>query len=320
MLTTALAGVLTVTLLPGAYGNGSPGSCDQGLPGFAFLASASARLNVLPCFLAVLLFRRPLLVLAGAVALTGGTELVQGHLSLGRACSYDDVKANVLGGVIGVLLGCLFLWGRRRRPPFTWRDTMWGLGALVLTTCAVAAAFPCTLTVVDIEATADRTRARFGDTRAMQQWFAGTVTEIHGVQTDPEMEIRMPEPGQDRWLLRAVTERGSVVATWPDRKLVEIKADGRRGEAGFPAGTGSPSGAGPLSDTDLRKAAERFAHTWFPAETAHADARFQHLRNEPDARLLSYPRLAHGARSPIRLDIVVSTSGRVTGLTAKALP
>ncbi|WP_125048540.1 hypothetical protein [Streptomyces chrestomyceticus] len=82
LFTTALAGVLTVTLMPGFRGAEASGACDRGLPGTAFLASESAQLNVLLfvplCFLAVLLFRRPVLVLAGTVLLTSGIELAQG--------------------------------------------------------------------------------------------------------------------------------------------------------------------------------------------------------------------------------------------------
>ncbi|MFF3275459.1 VanZ family protein [Streptomyces chrestomyceticus] len=322
LFTTALAGVLTVTLMPGFRGAEASGTCDRGLPGTAFLASESAQLNVLLfvplCFLAVLLFRRPVLVLAGTVLLTSGIELAQGHLPLGRACSYDDVKANALGGIIGLALGCLcrYLFPRdgRRRSPFTRRDTLWGLGAVVASACAVATAFPATLTIEDYEATTYRSRSAFGNTDEMRQWFAGTVTQLLGAQANGSTAIHKPEDGRQQWLLRADTDRGSVVATWPDRKLMELSTVSHQPEAG------APSPPRLLSDAELRKSAERFARTWFPTETADADARFEHPRNAPDTRLLSYRDYDHGVMTPMRIDIVVSTTGRITRLTTKALP
>ncbi|MEF3119535.1 VanZ family protein [Streptomyces chrestomyceticus] len=323
LFTTALAGVLTVTLMPGLRGAGeSSGTCDRGLPSAAFLASESAQLNVLLfvplCFLAVLLFRRPVLVLAGTVLLTSGIELAQGHLPLGRACSYDDVKANALGGIIGLALGCLcryvFPRNGRRRSPFTRRDTLWGLGAVVASSCAVATVFPATLTIEDYEATTYRSKAAFGNTDEMRQWFAGTVTKLLGAQANGSTAIHKPENSRQQWLLRADTDRGSVVATWPDRKLMELSTVSHQRAAG------APSPSRPLPDAELRKSAERFARTWFPTETADAATRFDHPRNDPDTRLLSYRHYDHGVMTPMRIDIVVSTAGRVMGLTTKALP
>ncbi|MFD7665626.1 VanZ family protein [Streptomyces sp. NPDC059788] len=312
LLATALAGVLTVTLTPGFSGNGKPGTCDEGLPGIAFLASESARLNVLlfipASFLAVLVFGRPLLVLAGTVVLTTGIELVQGRLDLGRACSYDDVKANVLGGVLGLLLGCLASWVRRRRSPFTRQDTLWGAGALVASTCAVTVACHFTLTTVDYEASHHRASAALGDTGEMREWLLDTVSELYGGATRAEAGTQVSRPQPGRWILRAVLPGRTVVATWPDRRLVGIRTEGGRDDAGT------------LSETEMRKSAERFARTWFPEETSHADARFQHVENGRGARLLSYRRREGGAVTPMRLDIVVSTAGRIEGLTTRHLP
>ncbi|MFH9424593.1 VanZ family protein [Streptomyces sp. NPDC017529] len=145
LLALSLAGVFAVTMMPGIAGTGQADSCDVGLSGLDFLASESAQLNVLlfvpASFLAVLLFRRPLLTLAAILALACGNELVQRWTTLGRSCSYDDVKANALSGILGILLGCLYLWGRRRQLPFTRKDAVWGTGATVAVTVAVAVLF-----------------------------------------------------------------------------------------------------------------------------------------------------------------------------------
>src|SRR5690242_2348468 len=74
LFTAALAGVLTVTLMPGDGSSGQAGICDAGLSLHGFLASESARLNMLLFFpvscLAVLLFQRPVVTLSATLILT----------------------------------------------------------------------------------------------------------------------------------------------------------------------------------------------------------------------------------------------------------
>ncbi|KWT63424.1 hypothetical protein ADL21_03160 [Streptomyces albus subsp. albus] len=313
LLALSLAGVIAVTMMPGIAGTGQADSCDVGLPGLDFLASESAQLNVLlfvpASFLAVLLFRRPLLTLAATLALTCGIELVQGWIALGRSCSYDDVKANALGGILGILLGCLYLWGRRRRLPFTRKDAIWGAGATVAVTAAIAVLFQSTLSSVNYEELHNRAKAAFGDPAEKQEWLAKTVKELYGAHTEVgETEVAMLQHG--RWRMRAKTDRGTVAATWPDRKLVEMTTENGQDDNGE------------LSAAEMKKSAEQFARKWFPDEMAGADAEFRPVMKKQDRgmHLLSYRRYRQDVMMPMRLDIIVTTAGRVVNLTARSVP
>ncbi len=311
LLTTALAGVLVVTMMPGIAGTGQVGSCDTGLPGLDFLASESAQLNVLLfvplSFLAVLFFRRPLLVLSATLALTCGIELVQGWLGLGRACSYDDVKANFLGGVIGITLGCLYVWGRQRKFPFTRKRAAWGIGAVIAVAAVVTPLFHFTLTSVNYEELHHRAQAKFGDSTEKLEWLAKTAKDLYGAQAElGQTEVRMMQDGH--WRLRAETNRGTVVATWPDRKLVEVESADNHDDNGA------------LSTAQMKESAERFAQKWFAGDTKGAQADFRPLRQNRGMHILSYRRYSQNVMMPMRLDIIVTTAGRVTNAAARSVP
>ncbi|MEU7206111.1 VanZ family protein [Streptomyces sp. NPDC045470] len=312
LLATFLAGVIAVTMMPGVAGTGQAKSCDTGLPGLDFLTSESAQLNILlfvpVSFLAVLLFRRPVLVLAATLTLTCGIELVQGWTELGRSCSYDDIKANALGGALGLLLGCLYLWGRQRRLPFTRKDALWGVGAVVAVTAFGAVLFQSTLTRVNYEELHARAKADFGDPVEKQEWLAKTVKELYGSHAEVG-ETEIAKLAHDRWRMRATTDRGAFVATWPDRKLVEMTTEGK------------PDEGGNLTAADMQKAAERFARKWFPGEITGADIEFRPVvkKHEGGMRLLSYRRYSRDVMMPMRLDIIVTPAGRVVSLTARSI-
>ncbi|MCK7622548.1 VanZ family protein [Streptomyces sp. RS10V-4] len=302
----ALAGVLVVTLLPGGGGSGQTGFCDTGLPGWGFLGSESSRWNIalfLPVsFLAVLLFRRPVAVLAGALLLTGAVELVQAVAGLGRACSYDDLKANALGGLLGVLLGTTALGVRRRRPPLTVRDTLWGTGA-----AAAGGLLLTGLFLLAVEPTHGEARAqdRRAERMAQEAWLTAAVVELFGpgAPTGGGDGRKLPD---GRWRLMAeVPGRGSVVALWPDRVLERFTWQ--------PAG-GTGKGTGSLPAARARAVADRFVRKWCPGAAAGAEAVLAPPAGEPGGHLLTYRQNDPGDGRPVRLEVTVSPAGRVVAL------
>ncbi|MFE1175218.1 VanZ family protein [Streptomyces sp. NPDC058773] len=309
LFAVALAGVLTVTLMPGDGGSGQAGICDVGLPVGSFLASGSARLNIalfvpVSC-LAVLLFRRPVVTLAGTLTLTCGIELLQSWTDLGRACSFDDIKANTLGGILGVALGTAILWVHKRRPPFSGKDAVWGacagaLGALLLT-----ASFAIAVKPVHSEAQSQRLRARATALHAQDAWLQRTVSELYGKEAHTVQSSSTKLPG-GHWRLEAETSRGTVVALWPERKLERLTP--KRGE----------SGTGSLSAAEIRAAGERFAKKWFAGEIRGAEATVTALRGKRGPQVLSYRRYVHGVMMPMRLDVSISPAGRVTSMAARS--
>ncbi|WP_432140375.1 VanZ family protein [Streptomyces sp. bgisy084] len=309
LFAVALAGVLTVTLMPGGGGSGQAGICDVGLPYGAFLTSESARLNVLlfvpvSCF-AVLLFRRPVMTLAGTLALTCGIEWVQSWTDMGRACSYDDIKANSLGGILGVALGIAGLWVHKRRPPFSRKDLVWGAGAGALGALLLTASFAIAVKPVHGEEETQRLRARAADMLEQDAWMERTVAELYG------KEARATRSSSEKlkdghWRLTVETSRGTVVARWPDRKLEFLRP--KSGE----------SGTGSLSVAERRAAGERFAKKWFPREVAGAKATATALHGKHGPFVLTYRRYMKGVMMPMRLDLSVSSAGRVLSMAARS--
>ncbi|MFE7540161.1 VanZ family protein [Streptomyces platensis] len=309
LFAVALAGVLTVTLMPGGGGSGQAGICDVGLPDGAFLASESARLNVLlfvpvSCF-AVLLFRRPVMTLAGILALTGGIEWVQSWTDMGRACSYDDIKANSLGGILGVVLGIAVVWVHKRRPPFSRKDFVRGACAGALGALLFTASFAIAVKPMHGEEQTQRLRARATDMLEQDAWMERTVAELYGKEARA-IQSSSEKLKDGHWRLTVETSRGTVAALWPERKLERLTP--KMGE----------SGTGSLLVAERRAAGERFAKKWFPSEVAGAKATATALHGRQGPFVLTYRRYVKGVMMPMRLDLSVSSAGRVTSMAARS--
>jgi glycopeptide antibiotics resistance protein len=303
-----LAGILTVTMTPGSRGVGQVRVCDAGLPFDAFLTSESAQLNFLlfvpMSVTATLLFRRPVSVAAGSVALAFSIELAQAWIAEGRACTYDDITANAIGGVGGVLCATVYLWVKKRQAPFTLRDTLWGTGVAAVAGAALTAAFHFSITTVDGDARQNQAQQKFRDTDQQDQWMNRTVAKIFGRQTEVT-ETGIQELGHGRWRLTASTTRGEISALWPERKLESVWSKNNKDDGGN------------LTDAEMKTAAEHFAKEWFPDEAAGSKAKFRAVAEQHGAHLLNYRRYVHGVMMPMRLDIIVTTSGRIMGVTAQ---
>ncbi|MGW1375514.1 VanZ family protein [Streptomyces sp. NPDC002446] len=310
LFAAALAGVLAVTLMPGGGGSGQAGICDTGLPMQGFLGSESARLNVLlfiplSC-LAVLLFRRPILALSGMLMLTCGVELVQSWTDLGRACSYDDIKANALGSLLGAFLGIVISWVQKRRSPFTRADALWGICAGAVGVLILAASFAFTVEPVHQEAKSQRMHANMKEMRKQDAWLQKTVNDLYGKETQITQSTSEKLNG-GRWRLKAETARGDVTALWPDRKLESFTSKMGAGDTGS------------LSADEIRAVGDRFAKKWFPDEVAGAKVTYRTIHQRKGPRILVYRRYVDGVMMPMRLDMTVSPAGRITAMAARSI-
>ncbi|MFJ6788691.1 VanZ family protein [Streptomyces angustmyceticus] len=307
LLAVALSGVLAVTLVPSEGNSGKTGICDVGLPAHAFLTSESARLNVMLFFpvscLAVLFFKRPILAISGTLTLTCGIELFQSWAGLGRACSYDDIKANALGSFLGALLGTAILCLWKRRVPFTRADTLWGACCAAIGGLTLTAAFSFTVEPVHWEAASQLRRENMHDMLAQDAWLQETVNNLYGKDT------RITQSASEklkngRWRLSADTAQGNVAALWPERKLIRFALR-------------SESGTGTASEGETQTAGDRFAKKWFPKDIVGAKATHRPPDGDRGPHTLTYRRYIDGVMMPMRLDVTISASGRVTGLTAR---
>ncbi|ANZ14282.1 VanZ like family protein [Streptomyces noursei ATCC 11455] len=281
------------------------------------MGSESSRLNValfVPVsFLAVLLFRRPIAVLSGSWLLTGGIELVQAVAELGRACSYDDLKANALGGCLGVLFGIVALWVRQRRRPLTRRDALWGSGSAVLGGLLLTGAFAVAVEPLHGDAQAqDRRALEF----AQESWLDGAVADLYG-RPENGMTVTRKKVAEGRWrLVVDLGRRGSFVVRWPERRLERFRWDEPDGDRDGAA----DGGDGVLAAGRARSVGDRFVGKWFPEARAGAEVTVVPLRDGWGGHLLSYRDPASGGRGPARLEARVSPGGRVVEVTAHGAP
>jgi hypothetical protein len=114
----AVAGilVLALTFSPDPTGVLDEAQCNLEPHSFAFDVLNMA-LFLLPALFAVVAARRPAVVALAVPVASALIELVQFLTPvLGRRCDVDDLLANVIGGLLGVLIGAVALRLARRVP------------------------------------------------------------------------------------------------------------------------------------------------------------------------------------------------------------
>jgi hypothetical protein len=303
-----LAGIVAVTLLPGHAGLES-GQCDTGLPAHLF-TSASSLLNIAlfapGAFLAVLLFRRPVTVLASFACLSAGIEIVQSVMSLGRSCSITDIAANATGSVLGALAGAVWLYQRGPLPHRPMRDVLWGLSLAGVGIAAVAGIFDSRIDSVDIVAMDDQRQALAESAAQADQWITTAAKGIYG--SDTQVRGSATQKVGTNLKITAETNRGSISGWWPQQDLTNAWSSNTRGDEGT------------LSKEQVAGAADKFARTWFPKNVAGSRQKIHSIGDGATrAYTVVYRRYTNGVMMPMRLDLTITTKARVIGFTARTV-
>ncbi|WP_158727293.1 VanZ family protein [Streptomyces sp. NRRL S-31] len=307
-LAVYLAGIVTVTLLPGNAGLES-GQCDVGMP-IHLLTSAGSLLNISlfapGAFLAVLIFRRPVTVAATLSCLSATVELVQSVANIGRACSLSDITANVTGAVLGSLIGAIWVYQRRQAPRRPGRDLLWGALVLAVGTTSAAWVMHSRIESVDVVAMDDQ-RHRFTSSAVQaDDWITSVAKGIYG--DDVEMLGTVTEKEGSRLKITANTNRGSISGWWPERDIDRAWSSNTRGEEGG------------LNHEQVATIADDFARKWIPKNFAGSQRKIRPIGESPTtAYEVTYRRYAQGVLLPMRLDLTVTAAGRVIGFTAKTV-
>lgn len=307
-LAACLAGIFAVTLLPGDAGLES-WQCDTGMPTHVF-TSASSLLNIAlfapGAVLAVLLFRRPVTVAAAFGALSGAVELAQSVGHLGRSCSVTDLAANATGAVLGSAAGAVWLYRRRQSPAEPVRDLVWGVSLAAVAVLAVGGVFQSRIDSVDVVAMDDRMRDLAESAAQADEWIATAAKGVFGSGT--EMRGTATKKDGSRLKITAETNRGTISGTWPQKTLESARSSNARGDEGS------------LSEKEVAAAAERFARTWFPRNVAGSDRRIRSIGDGPTrAYTVVYRRYTDKVMMPVRLDLTITTTGRVIGFSARTV-
>ncbi|MEV7213679.1 VanZ family protein [Kitasatospora cineracea] len=302
----SLAGELTATLTPSGGSTGSP-SCSIGAGVWGTAVSEQGVMNIVlyvPLALfGTIVFRRPLTILATSAVLSGVTEVLQTLMGLGRACDSADFVDNVCGALIGTAAGVVWLWLRRRRPQFGRKDTLHSFAAAGTGFAAVAV-------VIWMFIPLYRDEAGFG-TSASDDGGAGASRRIAAKLFGPDAHVETtqmgpnPEKSSQR-VLDVTTDRGRFRIEWPtERLLLSASAD-------------SQVDPGPLTQDQVREVGADFAAAWFSELTSAATQTLTPTDSAGGAYMLTYRRYNSDAvLMPMRLDITVSTSGRIMASSAR---
>ncbi|WP_371494082.1 VanZ family protein [Kitasatospora sp. NBC_00374] len=271
---------------------------DQGLMNAAMFVPASFFLTVVS--------HRPLPVAAATAVLSGAIEVTQALVSgMGRACDSADLEANVVGALLGCLVGRL--WLRRAGSRALGREIRLtsviavGGGAVL-----AAVAVPALLFVVsDVS---DGHRADHAQTAAATDAahrFFGSDTAVRRVQYSPGGS---GQPGR----VEVATAAGNLVLDWPSREV----SSGVLGSV-----PELPEGRPQLSDEAALAAGTDFARAHFPwALSDSATTVYPAGGPGGTARLVQWRSRVDGVLMPMRLDLVVGDDRRVVSFSARHIP
>ncbi|WP_380282905.1 VanZ family protein [Kitasatospora purpeofusca] len=296
----SLAGEVAATLTPTVTGSAGKPTCSIGTGVWETATTAQGLMNIalyVPLALfATLVLRRPLTVLAACAVLSAATEAFQTLLGTGRSCDAADLVDNVLGALIGTVAAVLWLWLRRHKPLFGRRDGLHGLAAAGTGLAAVTAVIWLYVPLhhdaagFNAHSTADETE--IPQRIAAQLFGPGTVLQTTRLTTTPE------KPSQP--ILDATTDRGQFRIEWPTGRLLNS------------ASADSLIDPGPLTRDQVLKVGTDFAAVWFSDLTRAVTPTLTPTDTAGGAYTLTYRRYdADNVLLPMRLDITVSTSGRV---------
>ncbi|GAA2728224.1 VanZ family protein [Streptomyces nogalater] len=309
LLSVCVAGVLAVTLLPtggGPVGGGAV--CDLSSPFPQMFTSSSALLNIalfIPApFFAGLIFRRHLTAVAVAAVGSGLVELIQAEGAMGRSCSATDLAANTIGALLGAAAATVWLWRTGRCIWRGKRDALWGIALAVTGSTALIGVFHSSITPY-IPLTE---RPGFeADQRAIEgadTWITDAATYVFGKGT----RVEQTEVSKRSGLVSAKTNRGEISGWWPAKKLEEAAFADNKAEAGS------------LNQHQAQQVSTRFVQRWFPAEV-HGARLTVHVSGSGNTAVYAfiYRRYSKGVMMPMRLNVMVTSGGRILNFTARAV-
>lgn len=302
----SLAGEVAATLTPTTTGSSGKPTCSIGTGVWETATTLQGLMNIalyVPLALfATVVLRRPLTVLAACVVLSAVTEVGQTLLGTGRSCDAADLVDNVLGALIGTVAAVVWLWFRRHKPLVGRRDGLHGLATagtgLVAVTAVIWLYVPLHHDAAGFNAHSAADETEMPQHIAAQLFGPGTLLQTTRLTTIPE---KPTEP-----ILDATTDRGQFRIDWPTGRLLNS------------ASANSRIDPGPLTRDQVLKVGTDFAATWFSDLTRAVTPTLASTDTAGGAYMLTYRRYnADNVLMPMRLDITVSTSGRVMASSAR---
>ncbi|MFI7337229.1 VanZ family protein [Streptomyces sp. NPDC050085] len=316
MLAASLAGIAAVTLLPGNAGTAGEGMCDASWSLTDALNSSSAWMNlalfVPAAFFAVALFRRPITTVGAGVLLSGAIEWAQTGAVPGRSCTMTDFVMNSTGAVVGAVAAQVWLLVRRNTEG-TWRpvkDAGWAVGVTTAGALALVGLFNASdPQTYDAAALHHRQQQEAQASFGSSQWITTASKSVFGERS--ELQQIQEDKKDGHLVITATTDRGKLIAWWPEKKLIQSIPKDNRAEAG------------PVRQHQAVQIGARFAKKWFTDEIDGAKLTTHVLGRTVDNHAvyqLTYRRYSDGLMMPMRLDISITSAGRIIGFTARPIP
>lgn len=269
-------------------------------------------------FFGALATRRVLFVVGLGTLLTVTIETTQGALRvLGRGCDTSDVVMNTAGLCVGILIAVLMLAVRQiddvRFLAVTRRESYAALG--------VFATLVMTFSLVGITPdVVNGTLAVKQASGAQQQAIESAVHEYFGDHYEiKSVQFFSGGPGGSGTVMAAFPT-GFVEMNWPDKEKLTASLTTSTDELsnGYPLDD-------PVSDTfdesDARRLASRYAkkHAAWGTADSHVSV-FPVGKRAELGWMFSWRRYRAGVLMPMRLDIQIGPSGRISQLTADPVP
>ncbi|MGK5450196.1 VanZ family protein [Streptomyces radiopugnans] len=311
----ALAAEATATLYPMHPGADASGVCTLNRDLFTPLTGQQGVMNIVMfipvAFFAATTFRRYALPLAGSILLSGATELLQAVTPhVGRSCASEDLVANTLGAIAGAGLAALL--GSRRGPKtaakaepvltkadLTRSAIVLALGGTVLALIGSQAVTPVFAEVSEL------TQASTAQHRAAEK----AVHDIFGDTRTISSVQYMEAPDADAGELIVTLDEGFLQILWPSQDHISGATD----TTAFP---GVPHHTVD-SDEDAVRQATAFVRTRFPWALKDSETMVYPTVAGAPARTVSWRQRIDGVLMPMRMDVVVEPTGRISAFTAR---
>jgi hypothetical protein len=267
------------------------------------LPTTPGQLNLLlfapACFFLVMATRRPMSSLAVAGVAVPGVEFAQAALPLGRTCTYSDLTLNCAGAAFGLSAGVAVLAFMARRLPFSRRDFV--RGGSVAAGCLLAM-FALFATVTPVEGASEGLEVSV----AQDRWARSAAVGVYGDHAKVVQIQLRPSVPSEPVKIDVTTDQGVLNLSWTDRKILAAEADNHQDDGGT------------LTSAQAKAVGQRFASRWFPEEVKDSRVIWDPLGEGNGPYALSYRRYRDDILMPMRLDITVSSSGRIMAITVRA--
>ncbi|MEV7239526.1 VanZ family protein [Streptomyces sp. NPDC051020] len=313
----SLAAELAATLSPSHTGAGVSGVCAVNRDLVGPLIAPQGLMNVglfVPvAFFSVLLFKRPAVSLAGGGLLSAWTEFIQAVTPhTGRSCASEDLVANTLGALIGVTLAVLIWRFKAASTQTNWRtrasraDLIRASQSLAIGGGILFAIGAIFVTPVLVEV-ADLTKA----SPAQKEEAERVVRKIYGEnQVISAIQYTKGAGGQEGQFL-VTLNNGFMNFT--------------ENETFITGSTASPSLPGVSqsrvrTDEDAIRQATDFVRNRFPWALKKSKVNVNPTVAGTGQRTVAWRQRVEGVLMPMRMDVVVEPTGRISAFTGRNEP